>query len=50
MGKNLAAHGSTFFHNWPALASYVVHDGSNWLSQHEFIEKELTILLVLQLM
>jgi hypothetical protein len=23
-------------------------DGSNWLSQHEFVEKELTILLVLQ--
>ncbi len=25
-------------------------DGSNWLSQHEFVEKELTILLVLQRM
>ncbi len=24
------------------------HDGSNWLSQHEFLEKELTTLLVLQ--
>jgi len=26
------------------------HDGSNWLSQLEFVEKELTTLLVLQLM
>jgi hypothetical protein len=26
------------------------HEGSNWLSQHEFVEKELTILLVLQRM
>jgi hypothetical protein len=41
---------STFSHNQPALAGYVVHDGSNWLSQHEFVEKELTILLVLQRM
>ncbi len=24
------------------------HDGSNWLGQHEFVEKELAILLVLQ--
>jgi hypothetical protein len=24
------------------------HDRSNWLGQHEFVEKELTILLVLQ--
>jgi len=24
------------------------HDSSNWLGQHEFVEKELTILLVLQ--
>jgi len=24
--------------------------GSNWLSQHEFVEKELTILLMLQRM
>jgi hypothetical protein len=23
------------------------HDSSNWLSQHEFVEKELTILLML---
>jgi hypothetical protein len=42
--------GSTFSHNQPALTGYVVHDGSNWLSQHEFVEKELTKLLVLQLM
>jgi hypothetical protein len=26
------------------------HDGSNWLIQHEFVEKELTILLLLQSM
>jgi len=26
------------------------HDGSNWLSQHEFVEKEVTILLLLQRM
>ncbi len=35
---------STFSHHRPALAGYVVHDGSNWLSQYEFVEKELTYL------
>jgi len=48
--KSLHSCASTFSHSRPALAGYVVHDGSNWLSQHEFVEKELTILLVLQLM
>jgi hypothetical protein len=58
-GKSLAAHAARLFpiilrqdfsRNRPALAGYIVHDGSNWLSQHEFVEKELAILLVLQLM
>jgi len=35
---------STFSHHWPALAGYVVHYGSNWPSQYEFVEKELTYL------
>jgi hypothetical protein len=48
--KSRCSCDSTFFHNRPPLACYVVHDGSNWLSQHEFVEKELSILLVLQLM
>jgi len=42
--KSLCSCGSTFSHNRPALAGYVVHDGFNWLSQHEFVEKELTYL------
>jgi hypothetical protein len=32
------------------LKKYADHDGSNWLGQHEFVEKELIILLVLQRM
>ncbi len=47
--KSPCSCGSTFSHNRPALGGYVVHDGSNWVSQHEFVEKEVTILLVLQL-
>jgi hypothetical protein len=42
--KSFCSCGSTFSHNRPALAGYVVHDGFNWLSQHEFVEKELTYL------
>jgi hypothetical protein len=48
--KSRRSCNSTFFHNRPPLACYIVHDGSNWVSQHEFVEKELSILLVLQLM
>jgi hypothetical protein len=42
--KSLCSCGSTFSHNRPAVARYVVPDGFNWLSEHEFVEKELTYL------
>ncbi len=32
------------------LKKYDDHEGSNWLGQHQFVEKELIILLVLQRM